>query len=116
MANLDKIANVLELMADYVEHSEREKQASVDNARRARIDKIAETHLRAHGEEIPSVARKKLAETDFATLELVEDLLTKQAGAVDSLGAPVDADVPVIRTTKEAASAADEQFLKWIVS
>lgn len=116
MANLEKIARVLDLMADYVEQNEREKQASVDSARQTRIAKIAETHLRAHGEEMPSIARKKLAETDFATLELVEDLLSKQAGTVDSLGAPVESEAPAVRTTKEAAFAADEQFLKWIVS
>lgn len=116
MAKFEKIATVLDLMAEYVEQNEREKQASIDSARKSRIDKIASVHLQAHGEEMPETARQKLAKTDLGTLDLVEELLQKQAGVVDPLGSPAHAENPVPTTTKEAASAADDQFLGWILS
>lgn len=116
MANLEKIANVLDLAAEYVETVEREKQASVDSARKARLDKIAAAHLVAHGEEMPESARQKLAHTDPGTLDLVEDLLKKQGGVVEALGGPAHDESPVPKTIKEAADAADQRFLSWITS
>lgn len=116
MANLEKIANVLDLMAEYVEKNEREKQASIDNERAVRLDKIAAAHLAAHGEEMPESARQKLAKTDANTLDLVEDLLKKQGGVVESLGGPAHDETPVPKTVKEAADAADNRFLSWITS
>lgn len=113
MANLEKIANVLDLMAEYVEKNEREKQASIDHERKTRLDKIAAAHLVAHGEEMPEAARQKLAKTDLGTLDLVEDLLKKQGGVVEALGGPAHDDV----TTKQASPQdADERFLNWITS
>lgn len=114
MANLEKIANVLELTAEYVEQVEREKQAAADGARKARLDKIAAAHLAAHGEEMAETARQKLAKTDAATLDVVEELLQKQAGAVESMGGPArDEDL----NTKQASKPdADQAFLNWIVS
>lgn len=116
MANLEKIATVLELTAEYVEQVEREKQANVAAERVARLDKIAAAHLAAHGEEMPETARQKLAKTDIGTLDIVEDLLKKQAGAVESLGGPAHDETPIPRTIKEAADAADNRFLSWITS
>ncbi len=116
MANLNKIANVLDAFADYYEQNEREKTSATEAARAARIDKIASTHLAAHGEEMPSAVRQKLAKTDDTSLDLIEDLLTKQAGTVAPLGAGADTDNPVPKTVKEAADAADERFVSWIVS
>ena len=119
MANLEKVANVLELMAEYVERNEREKEAAATSARTARIDKIAAAHLQAHGEELPSVARDKLARTDTATLDVVEELLAKQAsasGAPEALGGPAGSDNPTPSSVKEAADAAGERFVSWCVS
>lgn len=115
--NLRKVANVFDAMAGYVDAVEREKQASVDSARRVRVDKVASAHATAHGEEIPDDIRQKLASTDPAVLTYVEGVLAKQAGVVDSLGFPAsnsDDDQPT--SIKEAASAADQRFLNWLVS
>lgn len=116
MANLEKIATALEVMAEYVEQTEREKQAQADASRQARLDKIAATHLAAHGEELPEAARQKLAQTDLSTLDLVDELLAKQAGALEPMGAPAQDESPSPITTKEAAAAADQRFVNWIVS
>ena len=114
MIDLVKVANVLDLMSEYVEQNEREKQAATDGARQSRLDKIATAHLAAHGEELPDTARQKLAKTDMATLSLVEDLLNKQASIVEPLGGHVSDDPVPHTSTKEAADAADQRFLGWI--
>ena len=116
MASLEKVAHVLDLMAEYVEKNEREKEAAIESERTARLDKIAEVHLQAHGEELPDTTRKKLAQTDSATLDVVEEMLRKQAGAVDALGGPAHAEATTPTNVKEAADAADSKFLSWIVS
>lgn len=115
--NLRKVANVFDAMAEYVDAVEREKQASVDSARKARVDKVASAHASAHGEEIPDDVRHKLASTDPSVLAFFEGVLAKQAGTVDSLGSPAtpaDDDQP--STVKEAGDAADKRFLNWLVS
>lgn len=116
MADLVKIANVLDLAAEYVEQVEREKQAARDGAHQARLDKIAAVHRAAHGEDLSDTVRQKLAKTDVGTLDAIEELLQKQAGAVDSLGGPVTDDPEPTRTTKQAADDADQRFLNWIQS
>lgn len=116
MANLEKIANVLDLAAEYVDQIEREKQAARDGAHKARLDKIASVHRAAHGEDLPDTVRQKLAKTDAGTLDAIEELLQKQAGAVDSLGGPVNDDPAPTPSIKEAADAADQRFLNWIQS
>jgi ABC-type Zn uptake system ZnuABC Zn-binding protein ZnuA len=111
-----KLAAVFDAMADYVDQVESEKTSSVEAARQARIDKIAAAHAAAHGEELPEATRKKLASND-AALDYVEDLLTKQAGVVTPLGAGASPDSdPQPRTVKEAADAADERFLNFLIS
>ena len=115
MADLTKIAAVFDAMADYVDQVENEKISSIENARQARIDKIAAAHAAAHGEELPEATRKKLASSDEA-LDYVEDLLAKQAGIVAPLGAGVLSETETLKTVKEAADAADDRFLGWIVS
>lgn len=115
--NLRKVAAVLDATAEYVDAVEREKQASVDSARKARVDKVASAHISAHGEEIPDDIRQKLASTDPSVLNYVESVLAKQAGVVDSLGSPAtpaDDDQP--STIKEAGDAAEKRFLNWLVS
>lgn len=116
MADLNKVAAVLEAAADYYEQNEREKTSATEAARTARVEKIAAAHLTAHGEEMPDTVRQKLAKTDDASLDVIESLLAKQAGTVDSLGAGATPENPTPTTTKEAADAADKRFVDWIVS
>jgi hypothetical protein len=115
VADLTKLAAVFDAMADYVDQIEGEKTSSIESARQARINKIATAHAAAHGEELPEATRKKLASSDEA-LDYVEDLLSKQAGVVAPLGAGVLSDTESTKTIKEAADAADDRFVSWIVS
>lgn len=115
MADLHKVAAVLEAAADYYEQNEREKTSATETARTARLGKIAATHLATHGEELPDVIRQKLAKADDTSLDVIEDLLSKQAGTVDKLGEGSTPDNPIPKTIKEAADAADERFVSWIV-
>jgi len=116
VANLVKVAAVLEAFADYYEQNERAKTSAVAEARAARIQKIAVAHLAAQGEELSDVVRQKLAKTDDASLDYVEELLNKQAGTVTPLGAGAEPDLDTKpRTVKEAADAADERFKAWIL-
>lgn len=119
MINLEKIAGVFDLMAEYVEQTERKKEAAATSARNIRVDKIAANHLLVHGEELSRDAREKLARTDNATFDVVEELMSKQANAAGSpevLGGPVQGDKPVPASVKEAADAASERFLNWLMS
>jgi hypothetical protein len=115
--NLRKVANVFDAMAGYIDAVESEKQAAATQASKARVDKVASAHANAHGEEIPDDIRHKLAATDPSVLAYVENVLAKQAGVVDSLGAPAaNADDDPPSTIKEAADAADKRFFNWLVS
>jgi hypothetical protein len=116
MADLNKIAKVIDAFADYVDATESAKTAAATAARTARIDKIATLHATAHGEDFPEDARRKLASADEAALDIVENLLAKQGGVVTPLGAPADPETSIPSTTKEAAADADARFLGWIVS
>lgn len=116
MADLNKLANVFDAFADYVDENESKKTAAVESARKARLDKIATAHLATHGEEMSDIDRQKLAKADDTTLDYIENLLTKQAGNVDALGAPADPENPTPTTVKEAADAADQRFLGWLTS
>jgi hypothetical protein len=117
MANLTKLANVIDAFADYVDENETKKLAAVEGARKARLDKIASAHLAANGEELSDVDRQKLAKADDSALDYIETQLVKQAGTVDSLGAGATPDNDMQpKTVKEAADAADDRFLTWITS
>lgn len=117
MADLNKLAAVLEAAADYVDENESKKTAAVETARKARLDKIASAHLAANGEELSDIDRQKLAKTDDAALDYIESQLIKQAGTLDSLGTGVSPDAEAHpKTVKEAADAADDRFLSWITS
>lgn len=117
MADPNKLAAVFEAMADYVDENESKKTAAVETARKIRLDKIASAHLAANGEELSDIDRQKLAKADDAALDYIESQLVKQAGTLDSLGSGTspDADAPP-KTIKEAADAADERFLSFILS
>lgn len=117
MADLNKLAAVLEAAADYVDENESKKTAAVEAARKVRLDKIATAHLAANGEELSDIDRQKLAKADDAALDYIESQLVKQAGTLDALGAGTSPEPDTTpKTTKEAADAADDRFLSWINS
>jgi hypothetical protein len=116
VADLNKVAAVLEAAADYYEQNEREKTSATEAVRTSRLDKIATMHVATHGEELPDLVRQKLAKTDDAALDIVEELLAKQAGTVTPLGAGATPDTDnQPKSVKEAADQADQRFVDWIL-
>jgi hypothetical protein len=114
--NLCKFANVFDAMATYVDAVEGEKLAAAESARRARVDKVASAHASAHGEAIPDDIRRKLAETDPSVLAFVENVLQKQSGVVEALGAPADPETNESRSVKQASNDAWARFGNFILS
>lgn len=114
--NLRKVADVFDAVATYVDAVESEKLAATESARRARVDKVASAHASAHGEAIPDDIRRKLAETDPSVLAYVENVLQKQSGVVEALGAPADPDTNEPRGVKQASDDAHARFGSWILS
>jgi hypothetical protein len=117
MPDLTKVAAVLEAAADHLDALEREKVSSARAVRTAQIDVVAAKYAEATGEEIPDNVRKKLAESPQDVIAFLQGMAEKQAGAVESLGGPSSRnDDPAPKTVKEAAAAADDRFLNWVMS
>jgi predicted extracellular nuclease len=117
MLDLVKVANVLDAAAEHLDAIESEKISSANAARQATIDTLAAKYAEATGEEMPDTIRKKLASSDKDVVELVRAMVTKQAGAVETLGSSSSrGDDSAPMTVKEAAEQADEHFRDWIIS
>jgi len=82
--------------------------------RPARVDKVASrTHRARRGH--PDDIRRKLAETDPVRLAYVENVLQKQSGVVEALGA---ADSETNESPRHQAGVDDAfgRFRNWILS
>lgn len=117
MLDLEKVATVLDAAADHFDAIEAEKVSSARAERITQIDEVASKYAEATGEEMPESIRQKLAESPKDVVAFLRSMTEKQAGAVESLGGPSSRnDDPAPKTVKEAAAAADDQFLKWVMS
>ena len=117
MFDLEKVAAVLDAAADHIDAIDAEKVSSARAERMTQIDEVASKYATAMGEEMPDAIRQKLAESPQDVVAFLRAMAEKQAGAVESLGGPSSRnDDPVPRTVKEAADAADQQFLNWVMS
>lgn len=114
---LEKIADVLDALADYVDSVEAEKTAKVTAEREAKIADIGEKYASATGEEIPDNILKGLINADVDVLSAIEKVASSKHNDT-SLGAPGEprdfSAEP--ETRKEAAEQAEDQFLNWIIS
>lgn len=116
MLDLVKVANVLDAAADCLDAAEHEKLSAAHSARTAQINALADKYAEATGEEMPDAIRQKLAHSDKDVVELLQSMVTKQAGHPEALGGPSNEDDDAPLTKKEAADAADDRFLNWITS
>jgi hypothetical protein len=115
--DLEKVAAVLDAAADHIDAIDAEKVSSARAERMTQIDEVASKYAEAMGEEMPDTIRQKLAESPQDVVAFLRTMAEKQAGAVESLGGPSSRnDDPAPRTVKEAADAADQQFLNWVMS
>lgn len=120
MADLVKIAEVLEKAAAVIDAHETEKQAAVSKEREAALKLVAEKYAEFTGEDLPEEIRSKLASSDGDIVEAFKKVVEKTAGAVESLGrssekqASENEEPP--RTKKEAREAAFARFGRFINS
>lgn len=86
MADLIKIAAVLEATADFYDAGQAEKTAAETQTRNAKVKDLAQKYASATGEELPQDVAEKLAAGDASVLKTVERIVEKTAGAVESMG------------------------------
>jgi len=117
MVDLTKVAAVLDAAANHLDAIENEKASSVRVERQVQIDALAAKYAEVTGEEMPDSMRQKLAASDKDIVALVNAMVEKQAGHIETLGKGSDkSDDKIPTTTKEATEQADQRFLNWIVS
>lgn len=111
---LEHLADVLEKTAQYVDALEGEKHAAVAAERKKMIELLRDKYAEATGDDISDAMVTKLASADGDVVKLLEKLAetTDNTG----LGGPSSRrDPSAALTVKEAADAADQKFLDWIV-
>lgn len=114
---LERVANVLEKAAEYVDAIENNRVAEVRAAKEAKIQDLSDKYAAATGEDLPDSIKEKLATSDKDVLEFLRMTVEKNAGEVPALGGPSNTnDSKVPTTIKEAAAAADDRFIDWINS
>jgi len=116
--DLEKVANVLDALASYIDGIEREKQAGVTAEREQLISAIGEKYAAATGEDISDDVLRKLAGSDVALLQTLDKIAETRKEDDTSLGSPSDEHDrnTVPETKKEAVDTANDQFLNWILS
>lgn len=115
--DLKKVANLLDATATYLDEVESEKQAKVHSERENLIADIGEKYAEATGEDISDDVLRKLADADVDLLSVLEKIADVSSDKVAELGAPSDRNDPTVpMNKKEAAVAADDRFLNFVLS
>lgn len=115
--DMQKVANLLDATATYLDEVESEKQATVRSARENLIADIGEKYAEATGEDISDDVLRKLANADVDLLSVLEKVADVSSDKVAELGAPSDRrDLNAPTNKKEAAAAADDRFLDFVLS
>jgi hypothetical protein len=116
MATYKQIADVLDSVAEYIDQLEYTKSAAEQQARDERIAKLAAQYELATGEAVPAPVKEKLAALDHATLDHILKVAKNNSDSPESLGGPANIeDERPVRTVKEAAAAAEDRFLDWLI-
>ena len=115
--NLEKVAEVLDAAATYLDAVENEKQAKVWSEREGLVADIGEKYAEATGEDITDETLRKLANADVDLLNILEKVADVSSDKVAELGFPStlqDSTAPLNK--KEAAVAADDRFVNFVLS
>lgn len=115
--DLNKVAAVLDGLADYVDAIEGDRLSKTASERNEKLDKLAESYAEATGAALPTEIREKLANVEVGALEHLLKIANNNDGQPDSLGNPADInDTKIPQTVKEAAVKAEDDFLTWVLS
>lgn len=115
--NYEKVAEVLESVAEYIDSIEHSKTAAELNARHERISKLASQYESSTGENLPESLKEKLAGLDQEALDQLLKVANNTGDSPESLGGPAEiSDNRIPTTIKEAAAQQEEQFLNWIIN
>lgn len=111
---LEKVATVLEKLAVYVDAVESEKIKNIEENREKLAELLRDKYEQVTGDTIDDETLRKLSNADLDVLATFDRIT--EAGNSD-LGSPSDLrDVSAPLNKKEAAEAADETLLNWIMS
>lgn len=123
--DFNRLADVLEKTANYLDNQEAEKTAAAQDARRQLVNEFSERYTAATGEDLSEQIVEKLAASDENLLALFQKLAARIESntneAPDDLGEPGDMpDSDPVYTTKKAALAAnvksaEDNFLGFIM-
>lgn len=111
---LEKVATVLEKLAVYMDAMEAEKADAIRENRDKLASLLKDKYEEITGDTIDDDVLQKLSQADVDVLSAF-DRITESGGS--DLGSPSDLrDGTAAMTTKEAAEAADDKLIDWIMS
>lgn len=105
----EKIAEVLEAVAEYVDSIEAEKNSKLASARQDSIAKLASKYEETTGSGLPEAIRNKLASLDVSVIEELSKV-AQPKGQPRTLGR---ASEEVEKTA--SSNSAEDRFLAWII-
>ena len=114
----EKIAALLDGLADYVDDIEHTKLAAENAERGGRVDQMAASYTQATGEALSPGVREKLSSLDTQSLDELLKIAKNRDESPDSLGGP-SADLDATSTAKtaaERAQQAEDRFDNWLIS
>ena len=114
----EKIAVVLEKAAAYLDAIESDKQSAIKAERDKLASILKEKYEEATGEAVSEETLSKISHADVDLLGVFERLTDAAAEKTASdMGTPAERrDTNAPMTTKEAAEAADDHFVDWVLS
>lgn len=112
---LEKLADVLEKTAVYLDAMEHERAEEIRNNREKLAEILKDKYEDITGDTISDDILAKIAGSDVDVLAAFERLTTKTA-ADEDMGSPAERDdFSSPSTTKEASAAADDRFENWVM-
>jgi len=117
--DFNKIAELLETMAVYVDDIEWNKTAEQRRTHQEKVNQLAARYTDKLGEDLDEKSIEKLSGLDSDVLdEILKVAAIASDESLEAIGGPADdsdtSDSPT--NIKEAADQAEDKFLNWIIS
>lgn len=117
MVNLEKVAEVLEKIADYLDNETLQKKEAESKRVGDLVDQFTSSYEQLTGTQLPSDVRAKLASTPDILPAITKLAEARTPAPAGPLGGPVeDAELRSTGQVKEAADDADKKFENWVLS